>query len=69
MSRSIHVHIAADGSRRYVEVIASSLTGLEGESEEASAVRRVVEVVRDVTAQKQVSAKLVQQLEKAIVAP
>ena len=60
MSRSIHVRTAADGSRRYIEVVASALTGLESESKEASGVRRVVEVVRDVTAQKQVSAKLVQ---------
>jgi two-component system NtrC family sensor kinase len=59
MSRSIHVRTAADGSRRYVEVIASALAGLDGESESASGVRRVVEVVRDVTAQRQVSAKLV----------
>jgi two-component system NtrC family sensor kinase len=59
MSRSIHVRTAPDGSRRYIEVIASALTDLEGESEGASGVRLVVEVVRDVTAQKQVSAKLV----------
>jgi two-component system NtrC family sensor kinase len=59
-SRSIHVRTAADGARRYIEVVASLFKGLEGESEEASDVRQVVEVIRDVTAQKQVSAKLVQ---------
>jgi hypothetical protein len=57
-SRSIHVRTAADGARRYVEVVASSLRGL-GENE-AGGVRQVIEVIRDVTAQKQVSAKLVQ---------
>jgi two-component system NtrC family sensor kinase len=52
--RSIHIHPSADGSRRYVEIVASPLKDEQGH------VRQVVEVMRDVTAQKQVGAKLVQ---------
>jgi len=54
VSRGIHTHHAADGSERYIEVIASPF---KGEAEEA---QWVIEVMRDVTAQKQVGAKLVQ---------
>ena len=52
-SRSIHVHPSPDGSKRYVEIVASLLTDEEDQT------RRVVEVMRDVTAQKLVGAKLV----------
>ncbi|MFQ6102320.1 MAG: PAS domain-containing protein [Anaerolineae bacterium] len=53
-SRAIHVHSTAEGSKRYMEIVASLLQDDEGQG------RRVIEVMRDVTAQKQVGAKLVQ---------
>ncbi|MGD2176914.1 MAG: PAS domain-containing protein [Anaerolineae bacterium] len=54
MGRSVHTHVTADGSKRYTEVVASPFRDEEG------GVRQVVEVMRDVTAQEQVGAKLVQ---------
>lgn len=54
MGRGIHIHLAADDSKRYIEIVASPLKDREGQ------VQQVVEVMRDVTAQKQVGAKLVQ---------
>ena len=53
-SRAIHVRPAADGSKRYIEVITSLL------EDDVKQKRQVIEVMRDVTAQKQVGAKLVQ---------
>jgi two-component system NtrC family sensor kinase len=54
IGRSIHTHLAPDGSERYVEVVACPLETEHG------IVRHVVEVIRDVTAQERVSTKLVQ---------
>jgi PAS domain S-box-containing protein len=54
MGHSVHAYLAADGSKRYTEVVASPFRDEEG------GVQQVVEVMRDVTAQKQVGAKLVQ---------
>lgn len=53
-SRTIHTHLTADGSQRSIEVTASLL------GDEAGQVQQVIEVMRDVTAEKQVGAKLVQ---------
>jgi signal transduction histidine kinase len=53
-SRSIHIHPSADGSRRYIEIVASALKDKQGH------VQQVVEIMRDVTDQKQIGAKLVQ---------
>lgn len=53
-SRAIHTHLTADGSQRSIEVTASLL------GDEAGQVQQVVEVMRDVTAERQVGAKLVQ---------
>jgi hypothetical protein len=53
-SRSIHIHPSPDGSRRYIEIVASPLKDKQGR------VQQVVEIMRDVTDQKQVGAKLVQ---------
>lgn len=54
MGRSIHIHHSANGSRRYIEIVASPL------EDEGGHAQQVVEVMRDVTDQKLVGAKLVQ---------
>jgi two-component system NtrC family sensor kinase len=54
VSRSTHVRSAADGSARYIEIVASPLEGDEGRAQQ------VLEVMRDVTPQRQVGARLVQ---------
>ncbi|NIV39343.1 MAG: PAS domain-containing protein, partial [Anaerolineae bacterium] len=54
VSRTTHVHLTADGSERYVQVVASPLTDEEGR------VQQVVEIMRDVTPQKKTEAELVQ---------
>jgi two-component system NtrC family sensor kinase len=53
MSRTIHVHRAADSSLRYVEIIASPLSG------EAPDEQWVVEIMRDVTDHKRLEDELV----------